>query len=380
MSEHSHDDADRQSPAELVPAEEIRAFTEGRKRAAHVAKHSTRPPPAVRQLEPSPASDPSRRPEQFITAAHAAVDASPRARAATVPPPSSAPAPAFVQGMSQGARIEAARERRQETAKQRRDRARRANERLAARVHAELGPILKARGAELTVDQMVLIEREVWHTSWAIKADATGRAVWAAFRNVPAAQRAHMLTLALGIVDGRARYRFSDERARAVAAVCYVLIAMAKTTKRGGPFGGGLVMGITRNAFCALLRDVNDPRGGVPCLTTVFGTHVPGNGRSDRERLERPWELGYMTVLKLGKFCYSQQLPSADAEPCERWGTYTSARYWLGAWQFETIYRRTGSAVGGLMELATVWLREGLEAALQHLATAPPDTPAVASA
>lgn len=259
-------------------------------------------------------------------------------------------------------------------------------QRWRARFAAKWGPVLKVReeqqirkqrkdgdGGDL-IRELVVIPRKLWQDCWAMYSDDSGRAAWKLWAPVPAVRRAIMMRVAFGLVsDGRggrhARYDFSDARARAVATLAYALHVLSTSTRRRGVWGGGAVLGVTRGAFCHLLRNMKSRKAKIPGITTVFGTHRPG------ATLEQPGQLGYMTALKKAGYCYSRQLPSAEAEPCERWGVYTSARYQVASSEIEHAARFIGLD-GALLELATTWTRDGLEAALTALERPPPLAPA----
>lgn len=254
------------------------------------------------------------------------------------------------------------------------------------RFEAKWGAVLKLREEQRITKQrkegdsgdlireLVVIPRKLWRDCWAMNSDPSGRAAWKLWAGVPAVRRAIMMRVAFGLVsDGaggrHARYDFSDARARAVATLAYALHVLSTSTRRRGVWGGGAVLGVTRGAFCHLLRNVHSKKARVPGITTVFGTHRPG------ATLEQPGQLGYMTALKKAGYCYSRQLPSAEAEPCERWGVYTSARYQVASSELEHAGRFVGFD-GVLLDLATTWTREGLEPALRRLDRPPPPPPA----
>lgn len=174
------------------------------------------------------------------------------------------------------------------------------------------------------------IPAHVWRMSWSIVADSSGHSAIMHLARCP--NRA----LAGGVLKAamnRGRYSWASMRARRICALGLVYGALAKSTARRGPWGS-LVMGFTRGAFAALLRDPMDPdhERGTPALSTVFGVHrtdgTPENG-----------EAGYFQALRDAGVVYRQQLPKGEAYACETYGPsgYATNRYWLVARDAEAV-------------------------------------------
>lgn len=255
--------------------------------------------------------------------------------------------------------------------------ARRAEEAWHQRALQRHGPAIDAREAEGLARELAFIPRWIWRACWAIVADSSGRAAWALWRKVPPVRRSIAICVAFGVVsDGQggfvARYRMADLRARRVLALAFALHALSAATRRRGIWSGGAVLGLTRRTYCMLLRHPDDPRPeALPHRNTVFGTHRRG------ATLDQPGQLGYMTALRRAGYCYSRRLPAEVAEPCERFvvpdrvtgelRVWTTARYQLAAHDFAWANQWLGPRAADILQLAVVWTREGIEAALNRL-------------
>lgn len=80
-----------------------------------------------------------------------------------------------------------------------------------------------------------------------------------------------------------------------------------------------------------------------------------------------------MLALKAAGFCYSQKVSTRDnALPCERWGAWCSARYWLAASVYERVLAELGVDGGAFLEFSAGWVADGLEPALRRLFALPP--------
>lgn len=247
------------------------------------------------------------------------------------------------------------------------ERERQLNEAWAKRALERLEPLLETREREGLAFELRLIPRHVWRTCWKIVGDRSGAAARAAWRGVAPLLRVRMLRASLGLYATEfARYRWSDMRARRICALAWALIELSKRGTRRGRWAGGLVTGITRGALCQLLRDPHDDReSAVPSLSALAGTHRVG-------ATAMTGEVGYMVALKEVGFCYSQQLDPKDALPCERWGTYCSARYWLATSVYERAFAELGVDGGALLEFAAGWIADGLKPAMRRLFALPP--------
>jgi hypothetical protein len=282
-------------------------------------------------------------------------------------------------------------------------RARRRRERTRARSDAHYRKTLerwkatakeRAERGGVAVD-VTVIPLEVWLTSWAVVADATGGALRAAFklaRNTAAKENALRAALCV-TAGGDARYRFNNMRSRRIAATAINMLALAKPTKVRGAYGGGEVLGVPRGAFAELLRDVNDPRPaerddptsicpvccrdercvherppGVPTVNAVFGKHrVDGTAEGG--------EVGYWVALYEAGFGYRRQLPPSEALPVElAFGPYATNRYQICASKPERCPDRIRATLLARLGLL-VALQEGpdaLEAELRRLPSIPP--------
>lgn len=346
---------ERQSAADVVTAEETRAFTEELRARARGGI-----PPTVATSGSRLFSE--RTPEQRKEARQRLQE---RLRGrelnfATLPP---APPP---KGAEQPARAARRRERKPSV---QRDRA--ANEAWAKRVLEKWQPLMDRRERAGLAWELRLIPRDVWRTSWKIVGDASGAAARAAWRGVAPLLRVRMLRAALSMHGASsARYSWARLRARRICALAWALQALAKRGRRRGQWAGGLVCGVTRNALCHLLRDPYEPSAelAVPSVSALAGTHRVG-------ATVESGELGYMMALKAAGFCYSQRVgPASNPLPCERWGAWCSARYWLAAGVYERAVAEFGVDAGALLEFSAGWVRDGLEPALGRLLALPPPT------
>ncbi len=221
--------------------------------------------------------------------------------------------------------------------------------------------------------ELRLIPVHVWRTCWKIVGDASGAAARAAWRGVAPLLRARMLRAALNMQGiEAARYSWADKRARRICALAWALYTLAKRTRRRGQWAGGLVLGVTRGALCHLLRDPYEPSAedAVPGISALAGTHRKGATAASGE-------VGYMLALKEVGFVYSQRVHNRDnALPCERWGAWCSARYWLASGVYERAVAELGHDAGALLEFAAAWVADGMQPALRRLFAQPPPLPA----
>lgn len=121
--------------------------------------------------------------------------------------------------------------------------------------------------------------------------------------------------------DGSTLYTWADDRARAIAALglgMYTLSTAAEGCRARK--WSRVLIGVPIELWRAALAD--PWTGRRPHRNTLSGTH---------EALA-DWttgKVGYLRALEGAGFCYGQQLPPADALPCERAGKYTLNRYWI---------------------------------------------------
>lgn len=191
----------------------------------------------------------------------------------------------------------------------------RASERHLQRVFRTL----RADGVPIDVQRdCAIIPRSVWVRVSALLADGSSRAV-----------RIHLKQLRNKVLAGAIRhaalcggkYPWSHPRARAVAALGIALLALAKRTRRRGRWEF-LIKGIPQGALLALLR--NPWTGDRPSRGALSGTHRTGVD----------WEsgqVGWLRALEGAGALYCQQIPAAEAEPCELLGPsgYATNRIWL---------------------------------------------------
>ena len=225
-------------------------------------------------------------------------------------------------------------------------RAQRARARDAAHL-ARLDLKIRAHGGTPTAIRNIPIT--VWTQAAQVMADQTGRAARLHLRRADHRSAAGaILRAALGTGKQTADRSWSDLRTRRIAALGLALLALSKNTRRHGPWGA-LVIGVPRGALAALLRDPFDRRhNAAPSTSALFGTH-----RKDADPTSA--DVGYFPALRAAGMVYSQQLPKAEAHPCETWGPtgYAFNRYWLltdAAWKLDSAEAR--AALAELAELA----------------------------
>lgn len=238
-----------------------------------------------------------------------------------------------------------------------------------ARARVKWAPIVEAAAKRDGLPhEFRLIDARIWRTCWAMVGDATGNEARRAFRGTDPAMRARALKVALSIVetpDGErhARYRWHKLRARRIAAFAWALLALSEATRRKDRWGGGVVRGLTRPAFAALLRDPTDrTEHAVPHTNTLFGTHRAGGSGQNGQ-------VGYFVALREAGFAYRQQLPPGAADACERFGAYCSNRYWLAQGSIELA---SSAELADLLWLCDQWTQGRLDAALDGLSRAAP--------
>ncbi len=207
------------------------------------------------------------------------------------------------------------REHKRERKRERLERAQRASELYLQRVHR----LLASEGVAHDVRKdCAIIPRSGWVQASAILADASGRAA-----------RIHLKQMRNKVLAGaikraalcEGRYTWSDERARNVASLGVALAYLGKRTRRRGRWEF-LVKGVPQGALCALLR--NPWTGKRPSRSALAGVH-----RRGAEWLSG--EVGWLRALEAAGALYCQQLPAADAQPCELLGPsgYATNRIWL---------------------------------------------------
>lgn len=168
-----------------------------------------------------------------------------------------------------------------------------------------------------------IIPRPAWIVAWHILADPTGRAAAHYLRKCSNKIAAGLIRRAALAVDdrGRARYTWTDPRARRVAALAVGMLYMQKATAKTGRWQG-FISGVPIGAFAALLRDPYTGRR--PSFNALTGTHLPtGNYQNGG--------VGYLTALRQVRFVYTQQLPPSQVRPFERAGPsgYAVGRHWI---------------------------------------------------
>jgi hypothetical protein len=174
---------------------------------------------------------------------------------------------------------------------------------------------------------------DVWLTGWACSSDQSSKSLMAAVRLAPNTAGKHAL-LAAGLNftrDGLARYRFKGSgatalRARRIATLGVLQLMLKKKSKQLGPWGGGVVRGIPQGAFCAMLRDVFEPRPEKrdPHPNTVFGKYHRKGASAESG------EVGYYQALYEAGFGYREQPKPSDpgVQLCETaFGPYCTSRY-----------------------------------------------------
>lgn len=180
---------------------------------------------------------------------------------------------------------------------------------------------------------LVGVPDDVWKTGWACVEDNSGKTLIAAIR-VAQNTAAKLALVNAGLnftVDGFARYRFKGTgakalRARRIATFGVLQLLLKQRSKQLGPWGGGVVRGITQRAWCIMLRDVNEPRPELrdPHPNTVFGKY------HRRGATAESGEVGYYQALVEAGFGYREQPKRTDrgVHPCETaFGPYCTSRY-----------------------------------------------------
>lgn len=169
-----------------------------------------------------------------------------------------------------------------------------------------------------------LIPRDVLVMTRTIIADGTGGAskMYARRMGNRVYAGAVMAAALVPLAPGSYRYSLADTRARCIVALGCALHALSSSTRRTGRWSR-VVKGVPIGALQALLANPFEPERR-PSRSAVSGTH-----RGDAT-LESG-QLGYLRALEASGALYSQQLPSSQADECERlWPSgYTSNRYWL---------------------------------------------------
>jgi hypothetical protein len=195
------------------------------------------------------------------------------------------------------------------------EKAQRAGEIYLQRVHR----LLASEGVPYDVrKELSIIPRTTWVQVSALLADASGRAV-----------RIHLKQLRNKVLAGAIKraalcgghFAWSDDRARAVAALGIAFASLARRTRRRGRWEF-LIKGIPLGALCALLRD--PWTGERPHRNTLSGTHRAGAAWDSGQ-------VGYLNALVGAGALYKQQLPKDEAQACELLGPsgYATSRYWL---------------------------------------------------
>lgn len=173
----------------------------------------------------------------------------------------------------------------------------------------------------------VLIPRLVWIMAWSTMADRTGDAGrswlrWARSR-FSGAPLARIGTAAFcPDAEGRSRYDWHDDCARATVVLGLALLMMGTMTRRKGVWAL-CVRGVVRQALCVLIAVRPDRPWSTEWLAGVRG--------------EQLHQLGPLRRLERVGLLYRQQLP-AQAKSVEGFECYpdrkgvlrTSNRYWLG--------------------------------------------------
>ena len=178
----------------------------------------------------------------------------------------------------------------------------------------------------IAIERPTVIPVAVWAMAAEIMADGSGKAarIWLQrlSKRYPHAVGAIRVAALVPLDQGGALYLWSDERARAIAALGCSLLELGRNTRRKGRYRI-VVMGVARAAFAALLR--NPYSGEQPSISALAGRH-----REDASLLTG--QLGYLRALEAAGFCYRQQVRD-QREPCEVGfpSGHPPNRYWLVA-------------------------------------------------
>lgn len=186
------------------------------------------------------------------------------------------------------------------------------------------------------------IPTAVWIMCREILADRSGQAVRLYLKREPnkVAVGCILQAALVPLEGGGYLHTWADDRSRKIAALGLALLHLSVGTLRKGPYTS-IVRGFTRGAFRALLADPFEPENK-PALTTLSGVHRRGGSVQNGQ-------LGYLTALERSGFMYRQQIPPEAALPNERWGDWTSNRYWLVGSMLAHIW--DGKVRGRLMKL-----------------------------
>jgi hypothetical protein len=195
-----------------------------------------------------------------------------------------------------------------------------------------------------------MIPFKVWLMCAQVLADRSGRAArlyLARLQNRPAA--GSILRASIAPELGAERRSWSDLRTLRIAALGLALVHLAAPTRRRDQWGGGIVKGLARGAFCALLRDPLDPRpSATPSVSTVFGgAHRPGAAPESGQ-------VGYFVPLAAAGLAYRQQLPASEVGRDELGPSgWALNRYWIVTAAFELVAEWARRTVLACVELAS---------------------------
>jgi hypothetical protein len=249
----------------------------------------------------------------------------PAAPAAPAAPRSGIAAPSARRAPAQHKRARAAAKLTQAARRAQRERDR--DDRILDKLHRTISDA----GGTIQRQDLTRIPSAVWRMTAQVIADQTGRAARIYLARMSARASAGAI-LRAALENGQA---WADLRARRIAALGLALDALGRRTRRRGLWTR-VVMGITRAAFCALLRNPFDPRERArPSVSACFGVHRPGAAEDTASNA-----IGYFRALARAGAAYCQQLPTSQAAACER--GYPSGhlpnRYWLLAepWELQS--------------------------------------------
>jgi len=190
------------------------------------------------------------------------------------------------------------------------------------RILDKLHRTISDAGGTIQRQDLTRIPSAVWRMAAQVIADQTGRAARIYLARMSARASAGAI-LRAALENGQA---WADLRARRIAALGLALDALSRRTRRRGLWTR-VVMGITRAAFCALLRNPFDPRERArPSVSACFGVHRSGAADDAASNA-----IGYFRALARAGAAYAQQLPTTQAAACERGfpSGHLPNRYWL---------------------------------------------------